>query len=249
MRRRTWARVITGPTFGITDLGWGDIGLALLLSVFGIILVTHGKSQRRPRPRRRMGGSARRPAHDAARGLRPQASAGGGRRAGRRRPRQLVGHRHLRALRGHPARRLLHGLRRREPLRGAGPGHRRGPGDRQHPRPVRVRPADLPPHQRHPVHPDFAGLPGCRVPPAPAQRDRRGAAGPDDGAPGAAGAQRQPGRRGGSRPHCRRSRPVPARTGARHRRGRSSRAGNRSTTDPNRPRTPSWRFREPVGRR
>jgi signal transduction histidine kinase len=44
MRRRTWARVITGPTFGITDLGWGDIALALLLSVFAVVIVTHGKS-------------------------------------------------------------------------------------------------------------------------------------------------------------------------------------------------------------
>jgi signal transduction histidine kinase len=42
--RRTWARVITGPTFGITDLGWGDIALALLLSVFAILIVTHGKT-------------------------------------------------------------------------------------------------------------------------------------------------------------------------------------------------------------
>jgi signal transduction histidine kinase len=42
--RRTWARVITGPTFGITDLGWGDIALALLLSVFAVAIVTHGKS-------------------------------------------------------------------------------------------------------------------------------------------------------------------------------------------------------------
>ena len=44
MNRRTWARFITGPTFGITDLGWGDIGLALVLSVFAIIIVTHGKN-------------------------------------------------------------------------------------------------------------------------------------------------------------------------------------------------------------
>ena len=28
MNRRKWAGVVTGPTFGITDLGWGDIGLA-----------------------------------------------------------------------------------------------------------------------------------------------------------------------------------------------------------------------------
>lgn len=44
MSRRTWARVITGPTFGITDLGWGDITLALLLSVLGVVIVTHGTS-------------------------------------------------------------------------------------------------------------------------------------------------------------------------------------------------------------
>jgi signal transduction histidine kinase len=43
MKRRTWARFIAGPTFGITDVGWGDIGLALLLSVFATIIVTHGK--------------------------------------------------------------------------------------------------------------------------------------------------------------------------------------------------------------
>ncbi len=42
--RRTWARVITGPTFGITDLGWGDIALALFLSAFAVVIVTHGKS-------------------------------------------------------------------------------------------------------------------------------------------------------------------------------------------------------------
>jgi signal transduction histidine kinase len=42
--RRTWARVITGPTFGINDLGWGDIALALFLSVFAILIVTHGRS-------------------------------------------------------------------------------------------------------------------------------------------------------------------------------------------------------------
>jgi signal transduction histidine kinase len=44
MNRRKWAGVVTGPTFGITDLGWGDIGLALLLSAFAMILVTHGKT-------------------------------------------------------------------------------------------------------------------------------------------------------------------------------------------------------------
>ena len=44
MKRRTWARFIAGPTFGITDVGWGDIGLALLLSVFAAIIVTHGKN-------------------------------------------------------------------------------------------------------------------------------------------------------------------------------------------------------------
>jgi signal transduction histidine kinase len=43
MKRRTWARFIAGPIFGITDVGWGDIGLALLLSVFAALLVTHGK--------------------------------------------------------------------------------------------------------------------------------------------------------------------------------------------------------------
>ena len=42
--RRTWERVITGPTFGIVDLGWGDIALALFLSVFAISIVTHGRS-------------------------------------------------------------------------------------------------------------------------------------------------------------------------------------------------------------
>ena len=42
--RRTWARVITGPTFGISDLGWGDIALALFLSVFAVFIVTHGSS-------------------------------------------------------------------------------------------------------------------------------------------------------------------------------------------------------------
>jgi signal transduction histidine kinase len=42
--RRTWARVITGPTFGISDVGWGDIALALFLSVFAILIVTHGRS-------------------------------------------------------------------------------------------------------------------------------------------------------------------------------------------------------------
>ena len=44
MKRRTWARFIAGPTFGITDVGWGDIGLALVLSVFATIIVTHGKN-------------------------------------------------------------------------------------------------------------------------------------------------------------------------------------------------------------
>ncbi len=44
MNRRKWTRVITGPIFGITDLGWGDIALALLLSAFAIFIVTHGKS-------------------------------------------------------------------------------------------------------------------------------------------------------------------------------------------------------------
>jgi len=44
MKRRTWARFIAGPTFGITDVGWGDIGLALLLSVFATVIVTHGKN-------------------------------------------------------------------------------------------------------------------------------------------------------------------------------------------------------------
>ncbi len=38
------ARVITGPIFGITDLGWGDIALALFLSAFAIAIVTHGTS-------------------------------------------------------------------------------------------------------------------------------------------------------------------------------------------------------------
>ena len=42
--RQKWARVITGPTFGVTDLGWGDIALALFLSVFAVLIVTHGKS-------------------------------------------------------------------------------------------------------------------------------------------------------------------------------------------------------------
>ena len=36
--------VIAGPTFGITDLGWGDIALALLLSAAAAVIVTHGKS-------------------------------------------------------------------------------------------------------------------------------------------------------------------------------------------------------------
>jgi signal transduction histidine kinase len=44
MTRRKWARFIAGPTFGITDLGWGDIALALLLSAFATIIVTHGKN-------------------------------------------------------------------------------------------------------------------------------------------------------------------------------------------------------------
>lgn len=44
MKTRTWARVISGPTFGITDVGWGDIALALLLSAYAVIIVTHGKS-------------------------------------------------------------------------------------------------------------------------------------------------------------------------------------------------------------
>jgi signal transduction histidine kinase len=44
MSRRTWARIITGPTFGITDLGWGDIALALFLSAFAVRIVTHGTS-------------------------------------------------------------------------------------------------------------------------------------------------------------------------------------------------------------
>jgi signal transduction histidine kinase len=37
-------RFITGPIFGIEDLGWGDIALALILSAFAIANVTHGKS-------------------------------------------------------------------------------------------------------------------------------------------------------------------------------------------------------------
>jgi signal transduction histidine kinase len=44
MNRRKRSSVITGPIFGITDLGWGDIALALLLSAFAIFIVTHGKS-------------------------------------------------------------------------------------------------------------------------------------------------------------------------------------------------------------
>jgi signal transduction histidine kinase len=44
MNRRKWTSVITGPIFGITDLGWGDIALALLLSAFAIFIVTHGRS-------------------------------------------------------------------------------------------------------------------------------------------------------------------------------------------------------------
>jgi signal transduction histidine kinase len=44
MKRRKWARFIAGPTFGITDLGWGDIGLAVFLSVFATFIVTHGKN-------------------------------------------------------------------------------------------------------------------------------------------------------------------------------------------------------------
>jgi signal transduction histidine kinase len=42
--RRTRASLFTGPTLGITDLGWGDIALALFLSVFAILIVTHGRS-------------------------------------------------------------------------------------------------------------------------------------------------------------------------------------------------------------
>ncbi len=42
--RQTWARVITGPIFGITDLGWGDIALAVFLSLFAVTIVTHGTS-------------------------------------------------------------------------------------------------------------------------------------------------------------------------------------------------------------
>ena len=44
MKRRKWARFIAGPTFGITGLGWGDIGLAVFLSVFAAFIVTHGKN-------------------------------------------------------------------------------------------------------------------------------------------------------------------------------------------------------------
>jgi signal transduction histidine kinase len=39
-----WARVIAGPIFGVSDLGWGDIALALFLSVFAMDIVTHGTS-------------------------------------------------------------------------------------------------------------------------------------------------------------------------------------------------------------
>ncbi len=42
--RRTRASLFTGPTLGITDLGWGDIALALILSVIAILIVTHGRS-------------------------------------------------------------------------------------------------------------------------------------------------------------------------------------------------------------
>jgi signal transduction histidine kinase len=42
--RRTWGGGITRPTVGITDLGWGDIALAVLLSVFAMLIVTHGRS-------------------------------------------------------------------------------------------------------------------------------------------------------------------------------------------------------------
>jgi signal transduction histidine kinase len=38
------ARIIAGPIFGIEDVGWGDIALATLLSVFAIVIVTHGQS-------------------------------------------------------------------------------------------------------------------------------------------------------------------------------------------------------------
>jgi signal transduction histidine kinase len=44
MAKRTWTRWITGPVFGIDDMGWGDIAFAVVLSVFGILIVTHGKS-------------------------------------------------------------------------------------------------------------------------------------------------------------------------------------------------------------
>jgi len=38
------ARIIAGPIFGIDDLGWGDIGLALFLTFFAVANVTHGHS-------------------------------------------------------------------------------------------------------------------------------------------------------------------------------------------------------------
>lgn len=44
MNKRTRTSWITGPTFGLTDVGWGDIGLALLLSAFAVDVVTHGTS-------------------------------------------------------------------------------------------------------------------------------------------------------------------------------------------------------------
>src|SRR5580700_3664260 len=42
MKRRTFSGIFTGPIFGVEDLGWGDIVLALVLSALAIIAVTHG---------------------------------------------------------------------------------------------------------------------------------------------------------------------------------------------------------------
>jgi signal transduction histidine kinase len=45
MSSRKLSHFVLGPTFGIADLGWGDIAFAILLSGLAAVLVTHGKSQ------------------------------------------------------------------------------------------------------------------------------------------------------------------------------------------------------------
>jgi signal transduction histidine kinase len=42
--KSTAARWVTGPIFGIADMGWGDVALTVALSALAVFIVTHGRS-------------------------------------------------------------------------------------------------------------------------------------------------------------------------------------------------------------